>query len=212
MARLATNDQGSRSYGYSDSYSGSASVTKSYSLEEAIEGSGSGKFDPIAVYYQMPILMQEEVDRLSTKRFSKKFSAVTTSQQREVMQSLYKEMKEERERPAKPISVKDVLEMAKQGTIDDTKMYQLLPEELQKYMDAIAKSLNFANFSTANRNVRIQVVESVLTIIAENAQQRKAIEETRLKEKQCIMCGERLGVFDRLFGAKQHRKCTEWKE
>ena len=218
MARLASSgDRGSRSYSsYSSSYSGSGAdsklETKTYSLEDAINKSGIGELNPMEVYLQMPVLLQEEVDRLSILRFSKKLALVTMTEQREVMLTLYQGLKEAGKHPSKPITVSDVLEMTKQGKIDDIKMYQSLPEELQKYMDAIAKSLNSANFSTANRSIRLQVIESVLKIIAENTKRRKMIEETRLREKQCIMCGGSLGIFNRLFGRKQHQKCGEWKE
>jgi hypothetical protein len=233
MAMTSGGSSGSRSYSYT--------VTKSYSVEEAIDMAGRGELDPITIYSQLPQPLKEEVDRIAFQLFLHKkpplpeynspgkffiepdpmepdqkeefesieyqrggtfgnapqnypiktyrhFTNLDLSEKRAVMQDLSAEIKRAKEQREKPLTIREALQMAKKGSVDSLKLFQALPPELQKAMDAIAQNQSAKDFCSANletRNNSLQLLLELLDEAAEeDARKQEAEEEAKRREQE----------------------------
>jgi hypothetical protein len=177
MAMMASGGSGSRSYSYT--------VTETYSLEDAVGKASSGELSPREVYRQLPSSLQTEADRLASHKFSQQFSALTTVQQREVMSALKEEIRRAKENREKPLSILEALKMAREGAVDDIKLYAALPDELRKVVDALAEAHQVTNFCAAKPEMRSQILGSLLDMCnkggREDAEQQN-VEQARQDE------------------------------
>ena len=157
MAMLNSGGYGSRSYSYS--------VTKTYTLSEAVDKASRGELDPSEVYRQMPQPLKEEIDRISSASFKQPFSALSGSQEREVMRALKEEMDRANEEREKPVSLLEALRMGREGRIDAVKLYHALPTELREVIDSVAKETGLLDFCGANPEERGLILELLLEMI-----------------------------------------------
>lgn len=161
MAMVSSSGYGGGSYSYT--------VTETYTLEEAINKVSTGSLSPSEVYRQMPGEIQGEVDRLASRLYSKTFSSLGYSEQRQVMAALAAAVRRAREEAEKPVSLFDALRLAAEGKIDDLKLYDALPQELRAPMDALTQRLSSSDFKRAKPEVRSQVMKIVLGALVEQA-------------------------------------------
>jgi len=161
MAMVTSRGSGGSSYSYT--------VTETYTLEEAINKASTGSLSPGEVYRQMPGEIQGEVDSIARRLYSKSFSSLGYSEQRQVMGALAAEVKRAKEEAEKTVSLIDALRLAAEGKIDDLKLYDALPQELRAPMDGLAQGLTSLDFKRAKPEARSQVLKIVLGALAEQA-------------------------------------------
>jgi hypothetical protein len=157
MAMMSSGSSGSRSYSYT--------VTETYTLEEAVQKAGKGELSPDEVYRQMPQPLQQEIDRIALKKFSKAWTALDWSQKKEGMQDLAIEIRQAKNQSEKPLSIADALRLAKDGHIDAIELYQALPDELRKALDVFTNAQNAANFTSATPEVRRERMAMLLDLL-----------------------------------------------
>lgn len=173
MAMLSGGGHGARSYSYTvrethpvrETYT----VRERYTLEQAIKKASCGDLDPLDVYRQMPAQMQNEADRITSQRYTKPFGLLFRPEQCEVMSALAAEVKRAKEEAEKPISILEALQLAAEGKIDDNKVYDALPEELRKPIEALTEALVSSEFKKATPEARRQVLKIVLQALAQQA-------------------------------------------
>jgi hypothetical protein len=166
MAMTTGRGSGGSSYSYS--------VTETYTLEEAITKAASGSLWPGEVYRQLPAEIQGEVNHIARQKYSKDFNSLGLSEQNGVMAALAAEIKKAKEEAEKPVSLLDALRLASEGKIDDLKLYEALPQELQAALDSLAHGLSSPDFRHARSEARSQVLKIVLGALAEQTVQNAA--------------------------------------
>jgi len=158
MAMLSNGGYGPRSYAYG--------FERTYTLEQAVDIAIGGGVDPREVYRQMPKLLQDEVDRITRHQFPEKcFMFLTMAQQQEVMSTLKQEMKRAKDIGEKPLSIPEALSMAMDGTVDDIRLYNALPDAVRQAMDGLARNDASVGFCDANPTVRRQVLAVLLEML-----------------------------------------------
>jgi len=176
MAMASSSGYGGGSYSYT-------TVTETYTLEEAINKASTGSLSPSEVYPQMPGEIQGEVDRLARRLYSKAFSSLGYSEQRQVMAAFAAEIRRAKEEAEKPVSLFDALRLAAEGKIDDLKLYDALPQELRAPLDALAQGLNSPDFKRAKPEARSQVLKVVLAALVEQTTNNTAQEGLELHNR-----------------------------
>jgi hypothetical protein len=187
MAQMASGSDSSRTYSYTR--------TETYTFEEAIQKAINGSLDPSEIYRQGQSQLKKVINSISKQVFSKQFSDLTTSQQREIMKKLLWEIENEKEQSKKPVTMLDALKMAKDGLIDDLELYDNLPNELREVLDTISHTYNVLSFKIANPELRKEILVFIIELIAKDAEddslrqkqkeaEQQAQKEAKLKEER----------------------------
>jgi len=219
MAQMASGNDGSRTYSYTR--------TETYTFEEAIQKAINGSLDPSEIYRQGQVQLKKFIDSLAMKEFTKQFSELSNSQQRELLKKLLSEIEKEKEQSKQPLTMLDALKMAKDGIIDSLELYQGLPNELREVLDTISMSYNVTNFNDANPELRKEILGFIIDMLSKNIEEdskrgslAKTDQHTRNEAKllnkleveprnakQCIVCGKPLGFLDKVRKKEKHSKC-----
>ena len=170
MAQMASGNDSSRTYSYTR--------TETYTFEEAILKAINGSLDPSEIYRQGQPQLKKGIDSLSVKVFSKQFSDLTITKQREIMKNLLLEIEKEKEQSKKPLTILDALRMAEGGSINDLDLFDSLPNELQEVLNTISISYNVLSFKAANPELRKEILGFIIELLAKNA------EEDSIKQKE----------------------------
>jgi hypothetical protein len=171
MAMMSTGGAGYRSYSYT--------VSETYTLEEAVGRAATGSISPNDVFRQLPSELQKEVDRLSSARYARPFSKLTHSETQVVMGDLQQEIKRAKEEREKPITIFQALQWAIQGKVDDSKVFEALPQQLRDALDGLATSLGSPNFGSANREVRVHALEILVQALEQQGTGPSSTEDAR---------------------------------